>query len=211
MRTKLPVLGLIAFCLVASAVGVGYGHSAYRSKAARHIGEQMRMVASTVNASAVYLVNGEEVTLQEIMDRKALLEGNALAMGKQPETVTMQDALNVMIRTRVQVAEAKRLGITVSKEEITTITAEQRETSKHLSPEARQLFEAELAGRQLTEEEFWAQEEPRYETALYVIKLRQYITKDIVDPDQKMVAYEAFVEDLVAQADVRALENVLDN
>lgn len=174
----------------------------------RYFGEVVRAAEASPNKHQVVArVNGRDIELRDVQGRKALLEANLVLQGKSPNTVTLKDALELVIEIEAQVAEAKLRGITVTKEEVAAWAKEQRELASQIPPEGREHFDDYLRGRQMTEDEFWAeQENVYYERSLYLMKLRMDSIPHDLPPSEHAVAMKKLTADIRAKAKVEILD-----
>lgn len=203
---------LLGIFLLLGTIAVGFGVVASQTRETPFAWVGARMQEAQLRDDAdrvVAIVNDEPITVQEVLDRLTLLGGNAILEGKEAEDVDVADAFGILVKGKVQIAEAKRRGIQVSAEEIASYIKTMREQMAEASPEDRRPFDEELIGRGLSEEEFWKQEAYRYETVIMTEKLFWQFAEENelaeVEFSEVQKAYGEFVQKLEAAASIEIL------
>lgn len=216
-KAKLPFVIVI---LVVIAVTAGVAAAAKRESVFALLGEQYSANAATAGAETVVArVDGEDVTLAEVLDHKALLQAKARLESRDPNGVSLADAFSDVIRAEVQIAEAKRRGISVDWKEALDVAAQQRKLSESASNQNPEVTSDLISGMGVTAEDFWTKIMPaRYQQSLYVVKLRQDVYSHLFPAGQAASAqdiqtfeadYQKLVDGLVDQAKVDVLDQTL--
>lgn len=119
----LVVLGLALFVGSTAVVGFAKGLSPFQ-----YLGELMAANHSNSHADEIIAtIDGQNVTLADLLAAKASLRAEDQIEGKDPDSITNEEAFqDVIIPRTVQVAEAKRRGITVSDAEVNAMINKQK-------------------------------------------------------------------------------------
>ncbi|MEM3486048.1 MAG: SurA N-terminal domain-containing protein [Candidatus Methanomethyliaceae archaeon] len=202
--------------LIGSWTVLGYGQEHQSITSLWHeLGERFKLSNAPENKNRVIArINGEEATLAEFLDRKAILQAKAKSEGKDESQVSNRDAFNLVVSFKVQVAEAKRRGINVTEEEVDRLIQQQRTNATNSSvvkvdPDALPAF---LKGLGISEEEYWGKYlRSKYRDSLYLIKLRQIIYNQLPGGSiqDQYKAYDAFVNQLLNNARIEILDHSL--
>lgn len=159
-------------------------------------------------ARVVARINSEVVAVKGLLLSKAMLQAAALQQGKSPDAVTNAQAFALQKEIAVQIAEAKRRGITVTDQEGRAMAKQVHETyQQDTSPSKAQIADF-IKAQGLTEEQYWSEYAPKaYKETLYITRLRQQIYDSAEGtPQAKMEAYDRFLATLIQSAKVEVLE-----
>jgi DNA-directed RNA polymerase subunit F len=142
-------------------------------------------------------VEGERITMKSLLLAKAMLQRSAIEHGRDPESVTNAQAFEYQKEVAVQIAEAKRRGITVTNEEAKKLTDEMRRNLNQLTDVQRQEALTSIKALGYSEEEFWSEAPRIYRNSIYITKLKTEIHDSAPSEEANMKAYDQFVKSLL--------------
>lgn len=153
-------------------------------------------------AKIVAKIDGKEISKQYFDNIKTSFENN-----RPGEKITDDQVLNEIATKEALLAEANKLGLTVSREETIKNMADIRKQFED-SPDARQQLENYIDGTGMTEDQYWASEDTinTYQKAFTIAKLKNEILKN-VDPDQKVKQWDDYNKSLKNKVKVEKVNN----
>lgn len=210
MKKRTILIAVIAAVLVAGGTATALvADTPVRTLIRQYIGQVSR------NDKTVEIkVNGEPIYKEDIDSYLELFNGlrgepNSEILSAAPDiqrNLTREDMKKQFIEGKVADREAKRLGLTVTREEVEQFTEKQWGYAKQAmesepSGYTAQIYLAYMQEQGLTEEQYLEKLKESYRTLMIRGKVRQAFLADYQgnDPDG---AWEAHLADLVSQADI---------
>lgn len=217
LKTKhiiLVILGLALLVGSTAVVGSAKGLSPFR-----YLGGLMAANHSNPHADEIIAtIDGQNVTLADLLDAKASLQAEAQIAGKDPASITNKEAFqSVIIPRTVQVAEAKRRGITVSDAEVNAMANKQKSLMANPSVSNEHVYNEIVSGLGGSCSDFWTQiQAPLDRDAFYVTKLRKLEFGSSapategpateVQVKQREEAYNQLVQNLIKNANIKIID-----
>lgn len=210
MKKRTILVAVIAAVLVAG----GTATALVADTPVRSFVRQYLMQVEKTDKTAEIKVDGEPIYKEDIDSYLELFNGlrgepDSEILSAAPDMqwhLTREDVKKQFIEGKVADREAKRLGLTVTREEVEQFAEKQREYMKQAmesepSGYTAQIFLAFMQERGLTEEQYFEEVKQSYRTMLIRGKVRQAFLADYQgdDPDG---AWETHLAELVAQADI---------
>lgn len=210
MKKRTILIAVIAAVLVAGGTATALvADTPVRTLIRQYIGQVSR------NDKTVEIkVNGEPIYKEDIDSYLELFNGlrgepDSEILSAAPDIqwhLTREDVKKQFIEGKVADREAKRLGLTVTREEVEQFTEKQWGYAKQAmesepSGYTAQIYLAYMQEQGLTEEQYLEKLKESYRTLMIRGKVRQAFLADYQgnDPDG---AWEAHLADLVSQADI---------
>lgn len=124
-----------------------------------------------------FTINGEEITINKINEKKELEQ----ALGKT--NIKDSEVVKSIIKNKTLLQQAKKLGVTVSDEEAKNASLHEKELlyDNHTSNEDREAVLEYIKSLGISEDEYWnVYNVKQYKDFLAVNKLYEIVTKDAV-------------------------------
>jgi hypothetical protein len=196
--------GVFVIAGIAIATATAQGNTVFSE-----IGKRIGVIRLMPN-DVVARVNGEGITLRAIEVRKAVMVMNKQLAGSNAN-VTRKEAMQALLRTKVEMAEARKRGlIPTDAEVLIQYQADQEQWAKAPAVD-RQRRETTIAayikGAGLTRSEYDQMDRDLTRTEMAIVRFRKQFKMPLPGADevQKETSYNAFVDGLVGNAKLEVL------
>ncbi|GAW28134.1 SurA N-terminal domain-containing protein [Carboxydocella sp. ULO1] len=170
------------------------------------LGEKIKNLSKS--EKIVVKINGIPVTEKEYESKKLFLETQ-----KQP--ANFENVIRAIAEQKLLFEEAKKRGITVTKEELDNFIQLQKRLSEQVSDEEKANFRDFLAGQGLTVEEYWSNPDVinAYERGIYIGKFKAQLRKELLIPENEKNSPKAYemvktkINEIVNKAKIEKLDD----
>lgn len=201
MNKKIIIIYSFLCILVLATINLAYSKSDEFL-----LGEKIKNLSKS--EKIVAKINGIPVTEKEYESKKLFLETQ-----KQP--ANFENVIRAIAEQKLLFEEAKKRGITVTKEELDNFIQLQKRLSEQVSDEEKANFRDFLAGQGLTVEEYWSNPDVinAYERGIYIGKFKAQLRKELLIPENEKNSPKAYemvktkINEIVNKAKIEKLDD----
>lgn len=204
LMKKTKVIGCLIFAVVVLGAGVVVAHEVVTSKQEEWLSAAEKTKPGSPK-TVVATVEGEEI-YQETIDAAVIAKEIELENAGQTGTVDAKDVLEEQIRKTVIWQQAVKLGLEAKYEDAKAEIEEAYHAVMEENGKNAEFLRKYMETMQFTEEEYLKAAAKERQYALTRGNLYLHVTEGMKGTDEeKKAAYENYVDDLVANADIQIL------
>ena len=204
LMKKTKVIGCLIFAVVALGAGVVVAHEVVTSKQEEWLSAAKKTKTGSPK-TVVAIVDGEEIS-QESVDACIINEEIIRKNKGEKDPVDEKDVLNDLIRKSVSFHEAVRLGLEADYETAKAEIEEGYRITMEKNDENAALMRKYLQEMEMTEAEYFEEAGKVRQRSMTRNNLYLRVTEGMEGTEEeKKTAYEKYVDDLVAKADIQIL------